>query len=61
MAVDYKRMYYTLFKATERAINDLIAAQQACEDIFVETCDEEIAQMHEEEKCWQAQKKNGTD
>ncbi|MDO4811479.1 MAG: hypothetical protein Q3985_05995 [Eubacteriales bacterium] len=61
MSVDYRKMYYTLFRSTEKAINDLIAAQQVCEDIFVETCDEEIAQMREEEKRWQEQRKHGTE
>lgn len=61
MAVDYKKMYYTLFRATEDAINGLIAAQQACEDIFVETCDEEMEQMRKEEERWLTQRKHGTE
>lgn len=32
---DYKEMYLTLFRATEQAINLLIAAQQTCEDMYV--------------------------
>lgn len=31
---DYKQMYLTLLDATEKAINELISAQRACE----ETC-----------------------
>ena len=32
---DYKEMYLTLFRACEQAVNTLIAAQQACEDLYV--------------------------
>ena len=32
---DYKEMYLTLFRATEQAVNTLIAAQQRCEDLYV--------------------------
>ena len=32
---DYKEMYLTLFRATEQAIDLLIAAQQRCEDMYV--------------------------
>lgn len=32
---DYKEMYLTLFRATEQAINTLIAAQQSCEELYV--------------------------
>ena len=32
---DYKEMYLTLFRATEQAINQLIAAQQACEELYL--------------------------
>ena len=34
---DYKEMYYTLFRATEKAINELIEAQRKCEDMFMES------------------------
>ena len=33
---DYKEMYYTLFRATEKAINGLIEAQRKCEEIYLE-------------------------
>ena len=33
---DYKEMYLTLFRATEQAINQLIAAQQACEELYLQ-------------------------
>lgn len=32
---DYKEMYLTLFRATEQAINTLIAAQQQCEELYM--------------------------
>ena len=34
---DYKEMYLTLFRATEKAINMLIKAQQECEDRYMES------------------------
>ena len=30
---DYKELYLTLFDATEKAIRELIAAQQKCEEL----------------------------
>ena len=32
---DYKEMYLTLFRATEDAVNALIAAQQQCEELYL--------------------------
>ena len=32
---DYKEMYLTLFRATEKAINILIDAQQECEEMYL--------------------------
>ena len=32
---DYKRLYLTLFKATEKAINELVAVQRACEELYI--------------------------
>ncbi len=34
---DYKEMYLTLFRATEQAINTLIAAQQECEELYLKS------------------------
>lgn len=31
---DYKKMYFTLFHATEQAINTLIEAQRECEEMY---------------------------
>ena len=38
---DYKQMYLTLLDATEKAINELISAQRACEEIFIHSSDQE--------------------
>lgn len=32
---DYQEMYLTLFRATEQAVRTLIAAQQACEELYI--------------------------
>ena len=32
---DYKEMYFTLFRATEQAINTLIEAQRECEALDI--------------------------
>lgn len=32
---DYQEMYLTLFRATEQAVNTLIAAQQKCEELYL--------------------------
>ena len=39
---DYKEMYLTLFRATEDAINRLIAAQQLCEEMYLSEPDPEL-------------------
>ncbi len=32
---DYKKMYLTLFNATEEAVDLLIAAQRECEELYI--------------------------
>ena len=32
---DYKQMYLTLLDATEKAINELVSAQRACEELYI--------------------------
>lgn len=32
---DYRKMYYTMLHASEKAIRILIDAQQACEDLYI--------------------------
>ena len=45
---DYKQMYRNLMIATEKAINDLIAAQQACEELYILSCEAEEAEKYAE-------------
>ncbi len=37
---DYKQMYLTLLDATEKAIETLVSAQRAAEEIYIDTTDE---------------------
>ena len=39
---DYKDLYLTLFRATEKAIRTLVAAQQECEERFLEASQENL-------------------
>ena len=39
---DYKEMYFKLFRASEAAINILIAAQQACEELYISQPEPEL-------------------
>ena len=39
---DYKEMYLKLFRATEKAINELIAAQQECEELYLNSEEPEL-------------------
>ena len=39
---DYKKMYFTLFRATEQAINTLIQAQRACEELYISEPETEL-------------------
>ena len=38
---DYKQMNLTLLDATEKAINELVSAQRACEELFILSEEEE--------------------
>ena len=38
---DYKQMYLTLLDATEKAINELVSAQRACEEIYIHSIEAE--------------------
>lgn len=44
---DYKQMYLTLLDATEKAINELISAQRACEELYI-LSDEAQERTHKE-------------
>ena len=46
--VDYRKMYYHMSGAVESAIRILIAAQQKCEDILLDSADEAEASVPEE-------------
>ena len=39
---DYKKMYLTLFKASEAAVHLLIEAQQKCEELYISAPEPEI-------------------
>ena len=41
---DYKEMYLTLFRASEEALDILIAAQRKCEEMYLAASGEEAAQ-----------------
>ena len=38
---DYKEMYLTMIRASEKAINTLVEAQKKCEEMYLEGDDEE--------------------
>ncbi len=38
---DYKQMYLTLMRATEEALRILIDAQQACEELYLQSEEDE--------------------
>lgn len=39
---DYKKMYLTLFRATEQAINTMIEAQRECEEMYISEPEAEL-------------------
>ena len=39
---DYKEMYFKLFRATEKAMEILIAAQRECEEMYISAPTPEI-------------------
>ncbi len=42
-SVNYKELYFSLFRATEDAIRLLIDAQRACEEEYLAACEAEEA------------------
>lgn len=40
-SVDYKELYFSLFRATEGAIRLLIDAQRTCEERYLAACEAE--------------------
>ena len=47
---DYKQMYVTLMQSTEKAIRELIAAQQTCEELYLASCEAEEKERQTEKK-----------
>ncbi len=45
---NYKQMYLTLLDATEKAINELISAQRACEELYILSEEEDESKKKEE-------------
>ena len=43
---DYKKMYLTMVDAAEKAMELLIAAQQACEELYVSDAPSESDKIH---------------
>jgi len=39
---DYKEIYLKLFRASEKAVNLLIAAQQECEEMYLSAAEPEL-------------------
>lgn len=39
---DYQELYLTLFRATEKAVNLLIEAQQTCEELYLSAEEPEL-------------------
>ncbi len=47
---DYKKMYLTMFQASEDAINLLIKAQQACEELYMSSPETEIKALEQKNR-----------
>jgi hypothetical protein len=45
---DYKQMYLTLLDATEKAIEQLVSAQRACEELYILSQEEEEKEKRSE-------------
>ena len=39
---DYRELYFTLFRASEQAVNTLIEAQRKCEELYISAPREEL-------------------
>ncbi len=39
---DYKKMYLTMFRASEEAVNLLLQAQRECEELYISSLETEI-------------------
>ena len=47
---DYKEMYLVLFRASEKAVNDLIAAQRRCEELCLSSDEPDLRILDPEEQ-----------
>lgn len=47
---DYQEMYLTLFRAAEQAVNTLIAAQQKCEELYLNAPEGELTVLPKEQE-----------
>ncbi len=47
---DWKEMYLTMVRASEKAIRILIAAQQKCEDMYIEAEDDDEEEESDQKK-----------
>ena len=47
---DYRQMYLTLLEATEKAINELISAQRACEELYIQSEETEESSSNNENR-----------
>ncbi len=45
---DYKEMYLTMVRASEKAINTLIAAQRECEELYLSSPEAKITVLKDE-------------
>lgn len=55
---DWKEMYLTLFRETEKAINILIDAQHRCEEMYIDAPEPEIKFLSPEDDSGSREQKN---
>lgn len=58
---DYKEMYLKMFRATEEAVNLLIDAQQACEELYITAPEPELKVVAMPQQQDDETKKDGSD
>lgn len=56
---DYKEMYLRLFRATEKAVQVLIAAQQECEELYLASPESELKVFSAEVKADEGEAPSG--
>ncbi len=45
---DYKKMYLTMFRASEEAVNLLLQAQRECEELYISAPEAELIALEAE-------------